>query len=244
MEKVVAGNRGVARRRALTAHTVGWAKAPLRRAHHTAPEVMGTSPDAFASSRFAHPTASLPHDARDKPRLAPRRLDVLFQIAVRVAADIAGSCIGPGAAFVVGGARRLAGLVAFSAFHVEIAIVAAETVDRGFDRTAVLLDHAGAAHAGDAAIVLGARRHVALEPAHRAAGGIGRIIEAPGAAAAVALAYQRAIRRIAGLHRRTRIIAAGPVEIGLRLRIARVCDVRADNQRQQTRLEQAGPPHT
>src|SRR3954463_955073 len=184
----------------------------------------------------------LPHHARDEPRLAPRRLDVFFQLAVRVATDITGPCIGPGAALVVRVAGRLARLVALAAFDLEAAVVAPEPVDRGFDRTAALLDHAGAAHAGDAAIVLGARRHVALEPAHRAAGGIGRIIEAPGAAAAVALAYQRAIRRIAGLHRRTRIIAAGPVEIGLCLRIARGCDVRADNQRQQTRLEQAGPP--
>src|SRR6185295_6978576 len=187
---------------------------------------------------------ALPHHARDEPRLAPRRLDVLFQIAMRVTADIAGPGIGPGAAFVVGGARRLAGLVALGAFQIEIAIVAAETVDRGFDRTAALLDHAGAAHAGDAAIILRARRHVALEPAHRASGRVGRITKTPGAATAVALAYQRAIRRIAGWHRRARIIAARPVEIGLRLRLARGCDVRANKEHQQTRLEQAGSPHT
>ena len=57
----------------------------------------------------------LPHHARGKPRLAPRRLDVLFQEAMRFAAGIAGPRIGPGPAFVVGGAGRLAGLVAFAA---------------------------------------------------------------------------------------------------------------------------------
>src|SRR5947199_58138 len=54
----------------------------------------------------------LPHDARRKPRLAPRRLDVLLQEAVRFLAGIAGPGIGPGAAFVVGGAGGLAGVVA------------------------------------------------------------------------------------------------------------------------------------
>src|SRR4051794_9653708 len=130
--------------------------------------MVGTSPDAFASADFAHPTA-LPHHAGNEARLAARRLDILFQETVRVAADIAGPCKGPGAALVVGGAGGLAGLVAFLAVQVEITVIAAEAVDRGFGRTDRLLDHAGAAHAGDAAIVLGARGHIVLQPAHRAA---------------------------------------------------------------------------
>src|SRR3954453_1511434 len=150
--------------------------------------------------------APLPHHAGDEPRLAVRRLDVLFQKAVRVAADIARPRIGPGAAFVVGGAGRLAGLVALAAVQIEIPVVAAEPVDRGFDRTGALLDHAGAAHAGDAAIILRPRRNIALEPAHRASGSGGRIVETPGPAAPVALTDQCAIRRIAGWNRRAAII--------------------------------------
>ena len=56
----------------------------------------------------------LPHHARGKPRLAPRRLDVFFQEAVRFPAGIARPRIGPGAAFVVGGAGGLAGVVALA----------------------------------------------------------------------------------------------------------------------------------
>src|SRR5450631_436065 len=103
---------------------------------------------------------------------------------MRVLALIARPRIGPGAAFVVVGAGGLAGLLALI-FQSEIAVVAAEAVDRGFDRAVLRLDHAGAAHAGDAAIVLGAGRHGILQPAHRAAGGIGRIGKGPGPAAAV-----------------------------------------------------------
>src|SRR6185295_17351383 len=139
--------------------------------------------------------------ARGKPGFPPRRLDVLFQEAVRFLAGIAGPRIGPGAAFVVGGAGGLAGVVAaVAAFEIKALVVAAEAVDRGFDRLVAPLDHAGAAHAGDAAIALHPRRHVALEPAHRAVGEVGRITEGPGAAAAVALAHQRAFRRIARGH--------------------------------------------
>jgi hypothetical protein len=42
--------------------SVGWAKALLRRAHHYYSEydwMVGTSPDAFASGDFAHPTVYL-----------------------------------------------------------------------------------------------------------------------------------------------------------------------------------------
>src|SRR5438128_2323008 len=128
----------------------------------------------------------LPHDAGRKPRLAPRRLDVLLQEAVRFLAGIAGPGIGPCAAFVVGGAGGLAGVVAaVAALEIKTLVVAAEAVNRGFDCLVAPFDHAGAAHAGDTAIALHPRRHVALEPAHRAFDQVGRIAEGPGPAAAV-----------------------------------------------------------
>src|SRR4051794_2780119 len=49
------------------------------------------------------PPYALPHHARNEPRLAAGRLDVLFEEAVRLAADIARACIGPGPALVIGG---------------------------------------------------------------------------------------------------------------------------------------------
>src|SRR6202795_4040308 len=144
-----------------------------------------------ASHRPGMTVLLLPHHARDEPGLAPRRLDFLFQEAVRGFSGIARPRIGPGPALVVAGAGRLAFVVAVAAFHFETAIIAAGPVDRGFDRAGARFDHAGVAHARDAAIVLGARRHVALEPADRAAGDIGRVVEAPGPAPPGALAYQR-----------------------------------------------------
>src|SRR4051812_42109829 len=123
--------------------------------------------------------SNLPHHARGKPGLAPRRLDVFLQEAMAVLAGIAGAGIGPGPAFIVGGAGGLAGGVAIVALWVENFLVAAKTVDRGFDGAVARLDHAGTAHAGDAAIILHPRRHIALEPAHRAAGDVGRVAEGP-----------------------------------------------------------------
>src|SRR5260370_25817505 len=111
--------------------------------------------------------AALPHHARDEPGLGPRGLDVFFQKAMRGSSDISRPRIGPGPAFVVAGASRLAGIVAFAAFEFEIAVIAAEPVDRIFLGRAARFDDAGAAHARDAAIVLSARSHVALHPAHR-----------------------------------------------------------------------------
>src|SRR5438270_13227051 len=106
----------------------------------------------------AHPTVAcpgqrknLPHYARGKSRLAPRRLDVFVQKAMRRAPGIAGPRVSPGAAFVVGGAGGLAFVIAFAAgLDVEIPVVAAKAVDRGFDGGRLRLDHAGAADAGDA----------------------------------------------------------------------------------------------
>src|SRR5437763_2075069 len=131
-----------------------------------------------------HPGYALPNHTRGKPRLPPRRLDVFLQEAVRLLAGVARPRIGPGAAFVVGGAGGLAGVVAVAALEIEALVVAAVAVDRGFDGIVAPFDHAGAAHAGNAAIALQARRQAALEPAHRTVGQVGRIAEGPGTAAA------------------------------------------------------------
>src|SRR5713226_2160025 len=160
---------------------------------------------------------TLPHHARDEPGLAPRRLDFLFQEAVRGFSGISRPRIGPGPALVVAGAGRLALIVAVAAFQFETAIIAAGPVDRGLDRAIARFDHA--------------------------AGDVGRVVEAPGPAPPVALAYQRAIRRIARLHRRTLIIAARPIEIGLSVRRSRGGDGRQKGERHQTRPEQAATPH-
>jgi hypothetical protein len=150
---------------------------------------------------------------------------------MRLLADIACPRKGPGPTLVFGGAGRLADFVVVAVFQFETAIVAAGPVDRGLDRPVSWLDHAGAADAGDAAIVLDPRGHRALEPADGARGGIGRVVEAPGPAAPVALAQQRAVRGIPGLDRRAQIVAAGTVEIGLGLRRSGAKDDRKDDQK-------------
>ena len=162
---------------------------------------------------------------------------------MRVAAGIAGPGVGPGAALVVSGAGGLAGLVAVAALQFEILVVAAEAVDRGFDGAVARFDHAGAAHPGDAANVLHPRRHAVLQPAHRAVVGIGRIVEAPGATAAVALAGQRAIGGVTRRHRRVQIVSAGTVEIGLRQCRARDGNGRQDREHHHTRPKEAAYPH-
>src|SRR5882724_6611459 len=162
---------------------------------------------------------------------------------MRILAGIARPGIGPGAAFVVGGAGGGAGFITVAAFKIEILVVAAEAVDRGFDRIVLRFDHAGAADAGDAATILDPRRHAALEPAHRTTGRIGRIVEAPGPATLVAFAGQRAIGRVAGGDRRTLIVAARPVEIGLCRGVPRRRERRHKGERHQTRPEQATYPH-
>src|SRR5262249_37412866 len=184
------------------------------------------------------------HHTRRKTRLVARRLDVLFQEAMRFLADIAGTRVGPGAAFVVGGAGRPAGLVALLALDLEALVVAADPIDRTLDAPPDTHDHAGAAHAGDAAIVLHPRRHRVLEPAQRADRGIGRIVEAPGVALAVALAHQCAVGRIARGDGRRRIIASGAVEIRLRARRARDQDGHDTDERRPTCPMQTAIPHT
>src|ERR1700744_1757382 len=134
---------------------------------------------------------------------------------MRLASDIAGAGVGPGPALVVADAGGLAGLVALAFLEFETAVVAAGPIDRAFDRVVARFHHAGAAHARHAAIIRNACRHGILQPAHRAARDIGRVAEGPGMAAPVALARERAIRRIAGGDRRVLVIASGAIEIGL-----------------------------
>src|SRR5450631_1731144 len=203
-------------------------------------------------SRFACPGRQmnperqwiLPHHARDKSGLAARRLDVFFQEAVRAFFDVSRPRIGPGPTLVVVDTGGLAGFVALAVVQSEIAVVAAEPVDRGFDRAVARLDHAGAAHARDAAIILGAGRDSALQPAYRATSSIGRVVEAPGPAASVALAHQRTIGRIARGDRRALIVAARTIEIGLRLRRPRGASRHQKGERHDTRPEQAASPHS
>src|ERR1700739_2918690 len=113
----------------------------------------------------------LPHHARDKYGLAPRRLDFLFQKAMRIFSDISAPRIGPGPASIVAGASGLAGFVALAAFELETVVIAAEPVDRGFDRPVARFDHASPAHTRDAATILDARRYAAFQPTECAAGG-------------------------------------------------------------------------
>jgi hypothetical protein len=60
---------------------------------------------------------------------------------------------------------------------------------------------------------------------------------------AVALAHQRAFGRIARDHRRAEIVAARPVEIGLRQRRAHGYGRRQEGEHHHTRPEQATSPH-
>src|SRR5437762_4290574 len=71
----------------------------------------------------------LPDNARNAARFAPRRLDLVFEKAARGRPEITGTRIGPGAAFVVGVARRLAGLAVGIRGDREVAVIPALPVD-------------------------------------------------------------------------------------------------------------------
>src|SRR5262245_55672993 len=111
-------------------------------------------------------SAVLSHHTGQATRLAPRRLDLALEIAARGISLIAGPHVGPGAAAVLALARLLARLAGRIGRQVEVAVVAAEAIDRNLHRTGPRLDQARALDAGDAAGVLDALGHVALEPAH------------------------------------------------------------------------------
>src|SRR5258708_20165140 len=114
-----------------------------------------------------------------------RRHYVVFQVAPRFRAEIAGPDIGPGAALGVGVAGRLAGLARRIGRYLEIAIVAAGAINGELPHPVARLDDAGAMNAGCGGAVLHPRRHLALEPAHRRPIGA-RIVEAPGPPTSVA----------------------------------------------------------
>src|SRR5258708_18213235 len=135
-----------------------------------------------------------------------RRHYVVFQVAPRFRAEIAGQDIGPGAALGFGVAGRLAGLARCTGRDLEIAIVAAGAINGELPHPVARLDDAGAMDAGCGGAVLQPRRHLALEPAHRRTIG-GRIVEAPGPATGVAVAAGRAYGGIAGPDRKVCVVA-------------------------------------
>ena len=186
------------------------------------------SSDCFASLAMTPATTlHLPHHARDKPGLAPRRLDLLFQEAMRVPADIARPRIGPGPAFVVGGAGGLAGLVALAALEFEIACSRRRSGRSRFRPRRCAARPRRRRARRRRSNCPGTRAGTLLFSQHTAPlVDVGRIAEAPGPAAPVALAHQRAIGGIARGDRRTLIVAAGTVEIGLRQRRPRGRDGR------------------
>src|SRR5690348_6677578 len=98
-------------------------------------------------------------------------------------AEVAGTDIGPGAAAVLGLAGGLARGPGRVGLGLEVAVIAAGPVDAELERAVAAsarLLHAGALDPGDAAGVLGPRRHLVLEPAHRILPGGAGIDEAPG----------------------------------------------------------------
>src|SRR6266700_2174830 len=194
---------------------------------------------------YPRPTISrdLSHHAGTESGLAPRRLDFLLQETMRLLADISGPRKGPGATLVLGVAGRLADLIAVAGLEFETAEVAAGPVDRGLDRPVSRLDHARAADTGDAAFVLHPSRHRAFEPADRTGGRVGRVVEAPGPAAPVALAQHRTVSGVPRFDRRTQIVSAGTVEIGLGVRLSRAQDGRKARHDQENDADQPHLPH-
>ncbi len=91
---------------------------------------------------------------------------MIFQKAARSLPGITRPRIGPRPAFVV----SLAGVFAFRAIIVflddDVAVIATWTIRGNFEFTRARFDHAGTAHARDAAITCHASRHAAFQPAH------------------------------------------------------------------------------
>jgi hypothetical protein len=139
----------------------------------------------------------LSHYARNTTRLVPRARDLILEIATCARSDIAGPHIGPGPAFVLGLARRLASRTVRFSRNFQIAVIAAEAVNGILDWCLARLDHASTVDAGNTAFVLRARRHEAFQPADRDYVFGTRIRESPCVAARVALAASGAYGRIA-----------------------------------------------
>src|SRR5262252_4053676 len=162
----------------------------------------------------------LPHHARYATRLVVWRPHVVLQEAPRFRTEVAGSHIGPGAALGFGIAGHLAGFTYGIRRHIEIAVIAAGTINGKFPHAMTRLDHTGAADTGCGGAVFHPGRHLALEPAHPRAIG-GRVIEAPGPAAGLPVTPGSACTRIAGPHRKIRIITTTAIEPYLCARLRR-----------------------
>ena len=156
---------------------------------------------------------------------------MVLQKASRFRTEVARPRIGPGAALGFPIAGGLAGFACRIWRHFEIAIITAGTVDGKFPHTVARLDDTGAADAGCGAAVLHPGRHLAFEPAYRRTIA-GRIVEAPGPAAAFAVAPGGARGRIAGPHRKVRKVAAATVEPHLRAGCRREAQDNSNRQRQ------------
>src|SRR5262249_53455702 len=141
---------------------------------------------------------------------------------------------GPGAALGFGVADALAGLAGGARGHREVAVVAAGPINGKFAEAVARLDDARAADAGSAGGVLHPGRHLGLQPALRRLVA-GRIAEAPGPAMAVAVAPRGALGRIAGAHRKARIVAAATVEADLCAGCRRQAQGRGNSQYQRSR---------
>src|SRR5580692_2869361 len=117
-----------------------------------------------------------------------RRRDFLFEKTMRDRDAVAGPAIGPGPAAVFGFARIGAGFALGIHRRFEGAVIAAIAINGKLKLAHFGLDDAGTTYARDAAARLLGRHDLALEPAHRRAARGGRIGEAPGPAAALAVA--------------------------------------------------------
>src|SRR5207248_4527575 len=108
--------------------------------------------------------------------------------------------IGPGPAARVRRAGSAAGSSDRVRRHLEIAVVAADAIDREFDRRIAGSHHAGTLDPRHTARIGTPGRHLAFEPTDSVADGAGRIGEAPGAAAGLAIAARCANGRVAESH--------------------------------------------
>ena len=150
----------------------------------------------------------------------PGPRELVFEIAARCRTDISRADIRPRAAFVLCLARRLARRASRIRRNVQISVIAAEAIDRKFDRPLSRLDDASAAHARYTATVLNRRRNAIFQPADGDRIIRARKREAPGVAPSVTLATRGTIRGIAAANFELKIVAASTIEPRLGLRDA------------------------
>lgn len=150
----------------------------------------------------------------------PGPRELVLEIAARCRADISGTDIRPRTAFVLRLARRLAWRAGRIRCNVQISVIAAEAIDRKFNRSLSRLDDSGAADTRHAAIVLNRRRNAIFQPAYgdRIVGA--RKSETPGVASSVTLTTRGAIRGIAAANFELEIVTASTIEPRLGLRDA------------------------